>query len=44
MRVDGVMMLTSDNPKYAPIFLYQPEAEDLRVVGVAVKIVRELEV
>jgi len=37
-------VLTSDNPKYPPILPEQFKTEDLRIVGVAVKIVREIEV
>jgi len=44
VRVDGVMLLTSDNPKYPPIPPERAQEEELRIVGVAVKIVREIEV
>jgi len=44
VRIDAVMMLVSDNPKYPPIPPEQFKTEDLRIVGVAVKIVREIEV
>jgi repressor LexA len=43
-RVNGSIVLTSDNPKYPPIPPEQFTTEDLRIVGVAVKIVREIEV
>jgi repressor LexA len=43
-RVGGSIVLTSDNPKYPPIPPEQFATEDLRIVGVAVKIVREIEV
>ena len=43
-RVNGSIVLTSDNPKYPPIPPEQIKTEDLRIVGVAVKIVREIEV
>jgi phage repressor protein C with HTH and peptisase S24 domain len=43
MNIDGLRMLTSDNPKYAPIFLYQPEAEDLRIVGIGVEAIKRIE-
>jgi repressor LexA len=43
-RVNGSIVLTSDNPKYSPIPPEQFTTEDLRIVGVAVKIVREIEV
>jgi repressor LexA len=44
IRTNGLIMLTSDNPKYPPIPPEQIKTEDLRIVGVAVKIVREIEV
>ena len=44
VRVDGVMMLTSDNPKYPPIPPERAQEDELRIVGVAIKIVREIEV
>jgi len=43
-RVNGSIVLTSDNPKYPPILPEQFKTEDLRIVGIAVKIVREIEV
>jgi phage repressor protein C with HTH and peptisase S24 domain len=43
-RVNGSIVLASDNPKYPPILPEQFKTEDLRIVGVAVKIVREIEV
>jgi repressor LexA len=43
-RVGGSIVLTSDNPKYPPIPPEQFVTENLRIVGVAVKIVREIEV
>jgi repressor LexA len=43
-RVGGSIVLTSDNPKYPPIPPEQFATEDLRIVGVAIKIVREIEV
>jgi phage repressor protein C with HTH and peptisase S24 domain len=43
-RVNGYIVLTSDNPKYPPILPEQFKTEGLRIVGVAVKIVREIEV
>lgn len=42
MKVNGLIVLTSDNPKYPPIPPEQFTTEDLRIVGVAVKIVREI--
>jgi repressor LexA len=44
IRTNGLIMLTSDNPKYPPIPPEQIKTEDLRIVGVAIKIVREIEV
>jgi repressor LexA len=42
IKINGLIMLTSDNPKYPPIPSEQIKTEDLRIVGVAVKIVREI--
>jgi len=42
IKINGLIMLTSDNPKYPPIPPEQIKTEDLRIVGVAVKIVREI--
>jgi phage repressor protein C with HTH and peptisase S24 domain len=39
VRIDGVMMLVPDNPKYPPL---QPSA-DLRIVGVAVEAIKRVE-
>jgi len=44
VRINGLIMLTSDNPKYPPIPPERAQEEDLRIVGVAIKIVREIEV
>ncbi len=44
VRINGLIMLTSDNPKYPPIPPEQIKTEDLRIVGVAIKILREIEV
>jgi phage repressor protein C with HTH and peptisase S24 domain len=43
-RINGLIVLTSDNPKYPPVPPEQIKTEDLRIVGVAIKIVREIEV
>jgi phage repressor protein C with HTH and peptisase S24 domain len=42
IKVNDLIVLTSDNPKYPPIPPEQFKTEDLRIVGVAVKIVREI--
>jgi phage repressor protein C with HTH and peptisase S24 domain len=39
VRIEGVMMLVPDNPKYAPM---QPSA-DLQIVGVAVEAIKRIE-
>ncbi len=39
VRIDGVMMLVPDNPKYPPL---QPSA-DLQIVGVAVEAIKRVE-
>jgi phage repressor protein C with HTH and peptisase S24 domain len=44
VRINGLTMLTSDNPKYPPIPPERAQEEELRIVGVAIKIVREIEV
>jgi phage repressor protein C with HTH and peptisase S24 domain len=44
IRTNGLIVLTSDNPKYPPIPPEHIKTEELRIVGVAVKIVREIEV
>jgi len=44
VRINGLILLTSDNPKYPPIPPERAEEEELRIVGVAIKIVREIEV
>jgi phage repressor protein C with HTH and peptisase S24 domain len=43
-RVNGSIVLTSDNPKHPPIPPERAQEEELRIVGVAVKVVREIEV
>jgi phage repressor protein C with HTH and peptisase S24 domain len=43
LKMNGAVLLVGDNPKYPPIFPQQAEAEDLRIVGVAVKILKEFE-
>jgi repressor LexA len=43
VRINGLTMLTSDNPKYPPIPPERAQEEELRIVGVAIKIVREIE-
>jgi len=44
VRINGQIVLTSDNPKYPPIPPERAQEEELRIVGVAIKIVREIEV
>ncbi|ADO45293.1 transcriptional regulator, XRE family [Hydrogenobacter thermophilus TK-6] len=43
LKMNGTVLLAGDNPKYPPIFPQQAEAEGLRIVGVAVKILKEFE-
>ncbi len=43
VRVDGVMVLTSDNPKYPPIPPERAQEEELQVVGVAVEAIKRIE-
>ncbi len=43
VRIDGLTMLTSDNPKYPPIPPEQIEAEELQIVGVAVEAIKRVE-
>jgi SOS-response transcriptional repressor LexA len=43
VRVDGVMLLTSDNPKYPPIPPERAQEEELRIVGVAVEAIKRVE-
>ncbi len=42
-RVNGSIVLTSDNPKYPPIPPEQIKTEDLRIVGVAVEAIKRVE-
>jgi phage repressor protein C with HTH and peptisase S24 domain len=44
LKLKHTVLLASDNPKYPPIFPQQAEEENLRIVGVAVKILKEFEV
>jgi transcriptional regulator with XRE-family HTH domain len=44
MKVGGVIMLTSDNPKYPPIPLEKIQEERLNIVGVAVMVFKKVEV
>jgi repressor LexA len=43
LKMNGAVLLAGDNPKYPPILPQQMEAEGLRIVGVAVKILKEFE-
>jgi len=43
LKMNGTVLLAGDNPKYPPILPQQAEAEDLRIVGVVVKILKEFE-
>ena len=43
VRIDAVMMLVSDNPKYPPIPPEQIKTEEFRIVGVAVEAVKRIE-
>jgi repressor LexA len=42
-RVNGSIVLTSDNPKYPPIPPEQIKAEELRIVGVAIEAIKRVE-
>jgi repressor LexA len=43
-RINGIMMLTSDNPKYPPILPQQiEEEEELQIVGIAVEAIKRIE-
>jgi repressor LexA len=42
-RVNGSIVLTSDNPKYPPIAPEQIKAEESRIVGVAVEAIKRVE-
>lgn len=44
IKVGGVMMLTSDNPKYLPIPLEKIQEEGLNIVGVAIMVFKRVEV
>jgi repressor LexA len=41
-RINGIMMLTSDYPKYPPIPPQQIEDQELRIVGVAVEAMKRI--
>jgi len=43
VRIDAVMMLVSDNPKYPPILPEQIKVEEWRIIGVAVEAVKRIE-
>jgi repressor LexA len=43
IKINGLIMLTSDNPKYPPIPPEQIKAEDLRIVGVAIEAIKRVE-
>jgi phage repressor protein C with HTH and peptisase S24 domain len=42
-RINGLIVLTSDNPKYPPISPEQIKTEELRIVGVAVEAIKRVE-
>jgi repressor LexA len=42
-RINGLIVLTSDNPKYPPIPPEQSETEEWRIVGVAVEAIKRVE-
>jgi repressor LexA len=42
-RINGLIVLTSDNPKYPPIPPERFATEDLRIVGVAVEAIKRIE-
>ena len=42
-RINGLIVLTSDNPKYPPVPPEQIKTEDLRIVGVAVEAIKRVE-
>ena len=43
VRINGLVLLTSDNPKYPPIPPERAQEEELRIVGVAVEAIKRVE-